>query len=260
MGNSLNPLTNLRHQALPPPQARETRLKELKQIETTYPKITEINHPSRVLVIGRSQSGKTTLAVKLIKRLIAQVDEVYVCSPTYNYQETWNDIRHEVTLAHESAPVMLQVIKQKLDQYDADESGTVGNKIPVKRLIIFDDVSYEKSLNERSGKGTLNGLQYNAVWMNISIVTIVHETKNIGSGTRTSTDFLIMFRCINQEEEEVLFKTFGVTRTKKEFFELFKVLIHDVLAKERDRHPFISVNYKNGGKISYKLANPVSFE
>ena len=37
-----------------------------------------MTHPCRIVIVGRSQSGKTTLAMDIIQYLIPQVDEVCI--------------------------------------------------------------------------------------------------------------------------------------------------------------------------------------
>src|SRR6185436_19471849 len=49
------------------------------KLKAAYPVFELIKHPCRVLIFGRSQSGKTTLAVKLIQWLLPQVDQAIIC-------------------------------------------------------------------------------------------------------------------------------------------------------------------------------------
>lgn len=225
-----------------------------------------------MLIIGRSQSGKTTLGVKVITWLRPQVDELIVCSPTYGHQETWAPIEDYVTAHHDSVEVIMEIMQDRTNQANGGDdnnkkgdeetsptattmsdimanttkSGT-GNEGFKRTMLVLDDVSYERMLNE-GNKGTLNGLTYNSVWYNLTIVCIIHKTANIGAGMKENCDHLILFRTTNQKEEIILWETFGIVPVKKQFLALYNRLI-DQQFKEGNMYPFIYVCFKRGLEI-----------
>lgn len=217
-----------------------------------------IKHPYRLLVIGKAQSGKTTQAVKCIEYLIPQVEEVYVASPTFEYQPTWDPIRKYVTGYHDSAVEVITGIRRAISNHFGDEGHKLGTKLPVKRLLICDDVSYEKALNE-GNKGIFNALAFNATWWNLSMVVIVHKTSNVGAGIKENCEGLILFNIMHKEYKN-LFDTFGVTRNLKEFSNLIQKELVARITSDEDAHPFLFVDLKHGGKLYFKMKEQLALE
>lgn len=215
-----------------------------------YPAMSLIKHPYRLLVIGQSQSGKTTMGVKCIRHLLTQVDETYVVSPTYEFQDTWKPIRRKVTLHHDNPETVFNALYKTIKSSIGDEDHKIGTKIQKRRLLICDDVSYEKALNQ-GGKGLLNAFAYNAVWWNLSIVTIIHKSSNIGAGMKENCDGLIIFN-VMAKEMKPLFDTFGITSTIGQFRKLIHMMIKDQLSKNPESYPFLFYVPKSN-KVYYKM-------
>lgn len=231
----------------------------INELEEEYPAIKLLVHPYRLLIIGKSQSGKTTLGIKCAEYLIPQVDEVYVISPTYEFQHSWDPIRESVHLAHDSAPVVFDALKSTITNSIGHEDNKMGERIEERRLLILDDVSYEKTLNQ-GNKGTFNSFAYNAVHWNLSILCIIHKTSNIGAGMKENCDGLILFNTVNTNEVENIYNNYGVVKTKKQMHALFSQFIWDPIQKGEDEHPFIFVDLKHGGLVYYKLKERLQFE
>lgn len=216
-------------------------------------------HPYRLLIIGRSLSGKTTLGIKCAEYLIPQVDEVYVVSPTFEFQHTWDPIRESVTLAHDSVQVILDVLKSTFVNSIGHEDHKMGERLETKRLLILDDVSYEKALNQ-GNKGTFNMLAYNAVHWNLSIICIAHKTSNIGAGMKENSDGLVLFNTVNPTEVENIYDCFGIVQSKKQLTSLFQQFIWQPIQSQEDGHPFLFVDFKHGGLVYNKLKERLQFE
>lgn len=217
-----------------------------------------INHPFRLLVIGKSQSGKTTMAMKCLERLITQVDETYVVSPTYEYQPTWEPIRPYVTHYHDDPAAVFKAIQGAINSSFGDENHKMGTKVEKKRLLICDDVSYHRALNE-GNKGILNGMAYNAVWWNLSIVCIVHKTANIGAGMKENCDGLIILNVIPKELKPI-FETFGMAcKNQRQFNDLMHQFISKKIESGEDKHPFLFFDLKSGGLLYYKMQEKLEF-
>lgn len=231
----------------------------INELEAEYPAIKLLVHPYRLLIVGKSQSGKTTLGIKCAEYLIPQVDEVYVVSPTFEFQHTWDPIRESVTLAHDSPAVVFDALKATFTNSIGHEDHKMGEKIELKRLLILDDVSYERTLNQ-GNKGAFNSFAYNAVHWNLSILCIIHKTSNIGAGMKENCDGLILFNTVNLTEVDKIHDCYGVVKTKKQMNSLFEQFIWDPIQKGEDAHPFLFVDLKHGGLVYYKLKERLQFE
>ncbi len=218
--------------------------------------MADIKHPCRVLIVGRARSGKTTMGVKVIQQLLPQVDEFMIVSPTYRLQKTWDPIRGSVELAHDSVVTMIELLSKMVLNENGDDH-TEGERIPTRRLIVLDDVSYDRSLNE-GNKGTLNKLCYNAAHMNLSIVVICHKTSNIGAGMKENLEWLILFNTINGNELDNLYENFSITKKKREFHELFTREIWNRIQDESEAHPFLAVDFTKGGLVYYMLRERIN--
>lgn len=229
----------------------------IQEILQRHPALEKIKHPCRIIVIGRSQSGKTTLAMDMIQYLLPQVDELIICSPTFNMQETWGPVRPYVTLHHDSLEVILKTLMSKIKEYVGDDEKNIGKKIPTKRLIVLDDVSYEKALNQ-GNKGALNGLCYNCVWWNITLLVICHKLVNVGAGMRENSEHLLLLNNQNMAEVKKVYDNFGIMPTKKDLEKLYGELIWEPIKSGADEHPFIYVNFKEGGTVYNKFSEKLN--
>lgn len=140
------------------------------------------------------------------------------------------------------------IIKRQIQ----DEEHEDGIRIPTKRLVVFDDVSFEKSMNEGS-KGFFSGISYNAVHWNVSLLVIAHRTTTISAGMRENCEYLALFNTNNNEEVEDLAKSFSAGLNKKSFLALFKKTIWDNIQTGEDRYPFLFFDFNEGGLIYFKM-------
>lgn len=231
----------------------------INELETEYPAIKLLVHPYRLVIVGKSQSGKTTLGIKCAEYLIPQVDEVYVVSPTFEFQHTWDPIRESVTLAHDSPAVVFDTLKTTFTNSIGHEDHNMGERVEIKRLLILDDVSYDKTLNQ-GNKGAFNSFAYNAVHWNLSILCIIHKTTNIGAGLKENCDGLVLFNTVNLEEVDKLYESYGIVKSKKQMRALFEQFIWDPIQKSEDAHPFLFVDLKHGGIVYRELKERLQFE
>lgn len=178
-------------------------------------------------------------------------------SPTFEFQPTWAPIRKYVKLYHDSPDAVFNALYKSIKNSIGDENHKLGTKVETRRLLICDDVSYEKALNQ-GNKGVFNSFAYNAVWWNLSMLVLVHKTTNIGAGMKENCDALIIFNVINKEYK-ALYDTFGITKSQRSFNELMHQLIITPIQQETNLHPFIFVIIKNG-MLFYNLSERLMLE
>ena len=210
---------------------------EDKKILEQNPAMEKIKHPSRTLVMGKSQSGKTTLAVKIAKHLLPSIDMLFICSATYGLQPTWKDLDKSVTHAFSSLDTCLEKLFEVMNYEDHKK----------RILLIIDDVSHEKKLNEGS-KGTLSSIAYNAVWYNMSVICVCHKLSNISPAFRENVEHLIIFQMIDCDELDKIAKSFSITGNKKDFIYIYtSIVAKDYLSG--NAHTFLYVCYKDGVSV-----------
>jgi len=216
-----------------------------------YPYINEIHHPARILILGRSLSGKTTLAVKLVQWLLGEVDCIIICSPTFEAQTTWEPISPFVdklfdeTNGGAEAATHYVYIQAKKSQFSK------------RILLIFDDVSWDPKMNTGS-MGPLARLAFNAMHMNISLICVSHRTATITNSVRESADFLFLFNAQSDNEITDLSKTFTIPGTKKEFVSLFNTHVKRPIEDKTNTHPFLFINYRNGLSVYENMKRPIN--
>lgn len=187
--------------------------------------------------MGRSQSGKTTMAVKIVEHLLPSVDKLVICSPTFDLQPTWKNLKNRVDLYSDSLPNLCNVLLKYLNSLEGKSC-----------LLVLDDVSGERSLNEGS-RGVLNRIAYNAVWMKVSTVIICHRLSNIGSGVRENIEHLLLFQTINSKQEKDISDNFNVIGDKKAFLGLYNEVVTKPIMSRTNLHPFLYICFKDGVRI-----------
>lgn len=189
------------------------------------------------------------------------MDEIIVASPTFAYQKTWDMLRPFVDYYHEDVQLVLDNIYEKLkEEHDEDKEmkDNAGEKIAVKRLLIFDDVSYEYALNE-GNKGSLNGLAYNAVHWNLTMLAICHKSTNIGAGLKENSDFVMFFNTQTPKERKNLWEYFGFNYKKEKDFEQFwDTFMTRPIYNGVDLYPFIMMDNRAGGQLYYKMKERIN--
>lgn len=188
------------------------------------------------------------MGVKIAQYLLPQVDEVVICSPTYALQPTWDPIRSRVTKATDLLDPLIKHVRER----GSDE------KRP-KMLLILDDVSYERRLNE-GNKGALNGLFYNAFWLDLSILVICHKISNVGSGMKENLENLILFQTINNSEVDKLAELYSVTGDKNDFKRLYREFVIDPILARTNLHPFLHFNWSNGVRVISNMTDEISLK
>lgn len=198
--------------------------------------MANIKHPSRTLVMGKSQSGKTTMAVSVVEALLPSIKHLVVCSPTYKLQPTWQTLRGAVELHCDCLTNLTPVIEKYVNGWNGEPG-----------CIVLDDVSGERALNEGS-RGPLNQIAYNAVWLNISLVVICHRISNVGSGVRENVEHLLLFQTISEDQIKALADNYSITGVKKDFIFVYKTLVTDRVL-DGNKHAFMYLTFADGTKI-----------
>jgi hypothetical protein len=208
----------------------------LEEIRQRHPAIVNIRHPSRTLVMGKSQSGKTTMAVEIACHLLPSVKHLVICSPTFNLQPTWKPLKRKADLTCDCLANLAPILQRFINSLNGESC-----------LLVLDDVSGERALNTGSS-GPLSQIAYNAIWLNLSIVVVCHRISNVNSGIRENLEHLILFQTISDPEKKKLSEHFSVTSRKEDFLALYNTLVTDRVLNGNP-HAFMYICFKGGVNI-----------
>lgn len=230
--NSLPEMTNQRRR-------QKKSLRNKRNRRQALPKALLHNrHPFRLLVTGRSKSGKTTQVVQMIMKLWVweHWDDLYIFCPTYD-QSAYNRLRpyitkHFKTLSNEA---MFKISKR--------------NKANKRRtLIIIDDCSNQQELHEHGRKGIFDELCNNGRHYNISIIVVTQNIKSISPSLRENAEGLMIFQSLNKPEIDTFLnerntENGDVKAMRKVYFDAIRGP-HDFLFQINDSEQGM-LNYRN---------------
>jgi len=159
--------------------------------------LTHLKHPFRLLVSGKSLSGKTTLVVSIMKFLmpLERWENIILISPTAA-QSTWNPVRQHITqeVSKSTEELFERIIRRQRPRND-DE--------PEKTLLLVDDSSGEHSTNQ-GRKGALATLGNTSRWMNLSVIIMTQNLSSISASFRDNAEAIIMFQTMKKAEFKYL--------------------------------------------------------
>lgn len=221
----------------------QVRLIKDKGDKTSTDKDILFNIPLRLLIVGKTGSGKTNLLVSLLTQ-----DEFYNKDfrgrNIYIFSPMVNDYKLEFLVDKKNIPdlniytefdnELLRALYDKLTEEFETEmllSRKVSNK-----LIILDDLSFDGSLK----KGLYNMVQKifcNGRKHNISIIITSQYYSHISPVCRTNCSGAILFT-MNDRQLDFVTEENNYLDTKKEFKALMKKHL-------KEKHDFISINYSN---------------
>ncbi len=194
-----------------------------------------IKHPTRVLVSGKSQSGKTTLMLKLLtKRLIKQVERLIVVCPTflpqpkYRVLDKFLDEGDFFESAHEST--FIEIRTQIEDQ-----------KWQVKTLLLIDDQAAETALHT-GRKGPFAFLSYNAIWLNLTIIVVTQNLTAVTPAFTDNCENLLVFKTLRRRELDLLGDEFNPFDDKNAFRAFYYYAVGGAGGIPEVKYNFLYVN------------------
>ena len=176
--------------------------------------------PYRLLVSGKSASGKGVLTVNMVTNFYRDVFErIYVFAATAQVDSTWQTIAHyayrnlqqgrkgrfmfddfdEKALTEIVEHQMIEIERQKRDPDRKKLKGI---------LIIIDDLSDHSGL-KRMSNGILNRLMTTGRHYGISLHLNVHSINSLGSLARRQASAIVVFSIANSREYESLREQYG---------------------------------------------------
>lgn len=167
-----------------------------------------IKLPARIIITGKSNTGKTVYAKTLLYSLADNIDKLYIFSPTYE-DSPFIDIDG-------NKKVYLEYDAEKLNNIIKQQKHTLNNHGELAHvLILFDDCILDIHKNDKLFQSIFTrGRHYN-----ISPIVITQRLRIIPPICRYNVDYVCCTKIYNSLEKEIIFNEFG-NIPKKDFYKL----------------------------------------
>jgi len=207
------------------------------------------------MTVSRSQMGKTTLLIKLLKFFwLDKFDKIYIFCPTYKQDHKWSDIdsyvKSKKVLVY---PEVKNRILKKIWRYCAAKKQTHAN---YHTLVLMDDCVGQKDFKTNSDQGIVNKIVCKGNHSNISTIYSVQKITNVSTSMRLQCEALLAFYISDTKEKKSLFQEFGAGTWKQ-----FQEILERCTAQ-----PFHFLYMKRQGPgrpkfyHNFRLIDPKSFE
>lgn len=169
-----------------------------------------IVHPARILICGKSGSGKTHLAMKIVKDVLnSQIDRWIIICPTFATQKVFRyfnvlkkfDAERDV-FEDLNASTFNEVYRQLLEQIKYCEEKGIE---PIRTCLLIDDCGSNNQLH--GGRISPFGklcIQFRH--LNTSAIVIVQNPKLVSPNYRENANHFIFFPSHRFEEKEWIYK------------------------------------------------------
>lgn len=180
---------------------------------------TEINKPNReiflkppfrLMTVARSQTGKTTLLIKLLLwKWVHQFNKIYIFCPTFRLDKKWSAVDKYVIsgLIIPKIKFSEQAVKNVWAKCMREK---VESKTEKHTLILFDDCVGQDKFKTNQETGIINQLVCRANHANVSTIWSVQKYTQASTIMRSQAEGLITFQCLQASEQKPLYQEFGM--------------------------------------------------
>jgi hypothetical protein len=186
----------------------EQRLQKRKR--ATYarlgPRVNDVikllnKRPLRFFVIGRSGTGKTTLAFSLyVKYLYRFYDQLYIISPSAFERDPQYSVLMQFT---EPDKIYTEVSHQVLCEVSDRISQSLIENPDLKTMLFIDDCASDPSTNT-GRKGPFADMVIRAPHLNLSIIGIFQQPKTASLALRDNAEVIIQLAPTNSNEMKII--------------------------------------------------------
>lgn len=161
------------------------------------------------MALARSQMGKTTLLIKLLKFFwLKQFKKIYIFCPTFKQDTKWSDIDKFVKSKQVVVyPEVKENLLKKIWKFCQKKKVSDPN---YHTLILMDDCVGQDDFKTNSDKGIVNKLVCKGNHCNISTIYSVQKITNVSTTMRLQSEGLLAFYMSSIKEKNCLFQEFGM--------------------------------------------------
>ncbi len=171
------------------PPFKKTRLEKRKLGKAAH----LIQHPTRIFVVGRSQMGKTTLAVQVIKERFSNMDRFIALCPSFHSQETFDPIRHLFKKEDVYENPKPSTFKKIVDDIKAfNEFARAKGERKPRTFILIDDMAGTNVIHG-SGKGAFAHFSIQVTHAGCSTMVISQDPIRVDPNFRKNCENFIIF-------------------------------------------------------------------
>lgn len=190
--------------------------------------------PTRILVAGRSNSGKTKLTMDLLlPTILPSIDRVILSSPSAEQQGLTALLKRSGKLKEEDIYTDFNEMVLNDMMVKVKKTGKAKRK---QVLIVVDDQGTKEAMNKRGQKGVLAEFAANARHMGITSVLLVQGIGMVTKAMRKNIDHLIFFKTIDMTEADILIEEFNDFAGVRG---LMRAIYNNLFHNPSIQHPFM---------------------
>tara|TARA_R110002020_G_scaffold99241_1_gene235669 strand:+ start:287 stop:1036 length:750 start_codon:yes stop_codon:yes gene_type:complete len=206
--------------------------------------------PFRLLLIGKSGSGKSNLLINLLANenypyeKLFNGDRIFIFSPSLKGDQKllklidFKEIPDSNLFEEYSDELMLELYEEIVE--DVSERYQEKEKVE-PTLIILDDLSFSGKLANRFN--ALSKVYCNSRKFQVSIITLSQAYTQVAKNIRLQATGMIIFNTNNKELDTIESEN-NFLKSKKAFYSMFRSVVIE-------RTDFLIINYSNDSKDLY---------
>lgn len=188
-------------------------MEELEELKK-WPYGKELKVPIRIVLTGKTNTGKSYYARWLLYLLCDDIDELYVFCPTMKPKD-WEDVTTKKHIFEEYNPNVIEdIIENQRKNIDASK--------PVKQIMIYlDDCIFSFKKDDK----VLSSLFVKGRHYGISVMVISQKFRLLNNSIRSNADIIVVTKVINQQEKDALYVEYNGGGHKNKFYSLLDTAI-----------------------------------